>query len=351
VRCVAVSPGGPLYTRQGRRRLLPVLLFAVGVFGHLIRRRRAYDVVHCLSYPYLSLLAVRAALVGTQTRVWVEWLECLSGDWWRRYAGCAGGAAGALLQRACVRLTPRAFAFSRHTESRLREEGFRGELVRLGGLAEPALNREPARACDPELVVFAGRHVPDKGAALVPAAVALLRQSGRPLRAVIAGDGPERERVASEVGRLGLQDVVSMPGFVSQDELRTLLERAACVAAPSRRDGYGMVVAEAAAAGAPVAVCRGPDNAAADRVEEGVNGALAPIHTAEHLAAAIDRVLAGGEELRRSTRDWYAPPAQRSARLRVASRATSSPGRCSATWLSAEGTSSKRAGTTGAPHR
>src|SRR4029453_12703570 len=43
VRVVAVSPGGPLYTDDGRRRIGPPLRFGLGGLGHLPRPRRASD--------------------------------------------------------------------------------------------------------------------------------------------------------------------------------------------------------------------------------------------------------------------------------------------------------------------
>src|SRR3989440_2347351 len=44
VRVIAVSPGGPLYTEDGRRSIGPPVRFGVGVLAHLARRRRDYDV-------------------------------------------------------------------------------------------------------------------------------------------------------------------------------------------------------------------------------------------------------------------------------------------------------------------
>jgi len=45
VRVIGVSPGGPLYTKDGRRSIGPPLRFGLGVLAHLARRRRDYDVV------------------------------------------------------------------------------------------------------------------------------------------------------------------------------------------------------------------------------------------------------------------------------------------------------------------
>ena len=308
-RCVGVSATGSIYTSSGRRRLMPAARFGLGVLVHFAGNRRRYDVVHCLSYPYLSLIAIRLALAGAGggSNVWCEWLECLSDEYWRAYAGRVGGALGRVIQRLCVRLTPAAFAFSQHTCRRLREAGFAGPLHLLGGLTDDrgAAVSDAELAAREELVLFAGRHVPDKGIMLLPSALAIARRRRPGLRAVIAGDGPLRPRVQADLERLGLGEVAALPGFVPAEELEGLFRRAACLVAPSIRDGYGMAVAEAAAAGLPVAVCRSPDNAATERVQEGVNGAIAARPAPPELADAICRILDQGEALRRRTAAWY----------------------------------------------
>lgn len=306
VRCVAVSPGGPLTTPSGRRRLLPPVAFAGGVLVHLLRHRGRYDVVHCLSYPYLSVLGARTALAGRRAPALViEWLECLTADYWRAYGGRVGGALGRLVQRACVRATPLAICFSGHTEARLRAEGLRAPVHRLGGLWEPGGSNGSRPPAEPPFLLFAGRHVPDKRVTTVPAALAHARSRRPDLRAVIAGDGPLRPSVEQEVRRLGLEDGVELPGFVSAARLEELLATAACVIVPSRRDGHGMVAAEAAAVGTPVVAVPSPDSAVAELIEEGVNGTLAAGSGAEQVAAAIERVLTAGPGLRERTAAWW----------------------------------------------
>ena len=107
------------------------------------------------------------------------------------------------------------------------------------------------------------------------------------------------------IGELGLDGHVSAPGFVEREVLEEALRSALCLALPSRREGYGLVVVEAAALGVPTVVVEGPDNAATALVEDGVNGFIAPSAAPEVLAAAIARVHAAGPELRRSTLDWF----------------------------------------------
>ncbi len=100
-------------------------------------------------------------------------------------------------------------------------------------------------------------------------AIALARERLPQLRAAILGDGPERARVTELVAELGLGDVVEVPGFVSTGEVEELLGRALCLLLPSRREGYGLVVIEAAARGTPSIVVAGPDNAAVELVSRG----------------------------------------------------------------------------------
>lgn len=87
--------------------------------------------------------------------------------------------------------------------------------------------------------------------------------------------------------------------------------RASCLLLPSRREGYGLVVLEAAARGTPSIVVAHPDNAAIELIDEGENGFIAPSDSPEDLAAAIAAVRSGGPEMRDRTRRWFADHATR----------------------------------------
>src|SRR4051812_20113821 len=60
----AVGPRMRLYTRGGRRRILPPLVFGAGVLWHLLPSGGRYDAVHTASFPYFSVLAAAAARLG-----------------------------------------------------------------------------------------------------------------------------------------------------------------------------------------------------------------------------------------------------------------------------------------------
>ena len=300
---VGVSPGGPLYDEDGSRRIGPALTYGAGLLGHLVRNRSDYDLVVVGSFPYFSVLAARAGLAGSATKVSVRWIEAWTTDYFVAYAGWLRGRLGAVLQRLALRLTPAATA-SPFVGRRLRELRYRGPLTIFPGLLpevrEGAVEVEVPRT----RLVFAGRHLDDKGVDLLPGILAGVHQRHPDLELVVAGDGPRRPWLRAALADAGLAAVVDLPGFVSDADLAELLSSAAVVLLPSRREGYGILAATAPSYGAPVVLGHFPENAAADLVVEGTNGALADPPSIEGFCDAVDRVLEGGVALRRAALRW-----------------------------------------------
>jgi glycosyltransferase involved in cell wall biosynthesis len=309
VEVVPVGPKPDLYTSGGRRRIGPALRFGKGVLRHLRREGASYDVVHTASFPYFSLLAAAQARRQHRFRLVVDWFEVWSDEYWREYLGPVLGRIGAAVQRRCIRIPHHALCFSALFARRLHEQGLRGDVTVLEGIyaGPPGTRPEPAEP----VVVFVGRHIPEKQAGALVPAIAQARERVPELHGEIFGDGPARPDVLRLIAEHRLEGVVDAPGFVAESDLRNRLRRALCLALPSRREGYGLVVVEAAALGVPSVVARAADNAATELVEEGVNGAVADSAAPADLADAIIRVHAGGAALRESTADWYERNAER----------------------------------------
>lgn len=307
-----VGPRMALYVdgASGRRRILPPLVFGLGVLWHLLRHGRRYDAVHTASFPYFSLLAAAAARPLHRYAIVVDWHEVWSRAYWREYLGRAGGAVGAFVQRLCARVPQRAFCFSRLHAARLRGEGLRGEPTILTGEYAGSLET-PSPAPARPVAVFAGRHIPEKRVPALLPALARARERAPELRGEVYGDGPERTRVLEEIARLGLGEVVEAPGFVEHARVEEALRTALCMVLPSSREGYGLVVVEAAARGTPSVVVAGEDNAATELVDDGENGFVAASAAPEDLAEAILRVRDAGPALREATAAWFGRNARR----------------------------------------
>jgi len=311
VRVVTAGPRMALYTQTGRRRILPPLVFGLGVFLHLLRSGRRYDVVHTCSFPYFSLLAAGLLRKWRGYELVVDWFEVWSRSYWLDYLGGPAGRVGALVQRLCALIPQRAFCFSELHAARLREEGLRGPLTVLRGLYSDAGAQPPMpRQADP-LVLFAGRLIPEKQSTLGVAALALAAPRIEGLRGLFFGEGPERSALEAAIAEHGLEDVVRAPGFAEAEVLNAEMRRALCMLLPSRREGYGMVVVEAAARATPSVVVAGEDNAATELIEEGVNGTIAERADPQSVADAIVRVHEAGIALRESTARWFTQNADR----------------------------------------
>jgi glycosyltransferase involved in cell wall biosynthesis len=157
-----------------------------------------------------------------------------------------------------------------------RELGAREVRVIPSGVDVPPEVVDGAGEAEPPHVLFVGRLSPEKGILdLVDAA------DGMPL--VVVGDGPLREKVPQALG------------FVPNAELGPYFERAAVVAVPSRREGYGVVCAEAMAHGKPVVASA--VGGLLDLVRHGETGLLVPPGDSAGLREAL-RWLLGDRELR-----------------------------------------------------
>jgi glycosyltransferase involved in cell wall biosynthesis len=132
--------------------------------------------------------------------------------------------------------------------------------------------------------VFAsvGNLVPEKGHALAIAAVAQVADA----TLLIVGDGPERDRLASDARERGVNDRVTFLPARPQAELPTIYSAADALILASTREGWPNVVLEAIACGTPVVA------AAVGGVPEIVTAHNGGIVVGERSAAAIADALA-----------------------------------------------------------
>jgi glycosyltransferase involved in cell wall biosynthesis len=179
------------------------------------------------------------------------------------------------LARRVLRGARLVIAASTDLADRARRLGAERVRVIPSGVDLPA---EVGVEADPPEILYAGRLSAEKG-------VQELLVAAHGMNLVVAGDGPLRARLPQA------------RGVVPHAELERLYARAAVVACPSRREGFGVVCLEAMAHGRPVVAT--DVGGLRDLVVHEETGLVVPSRDVPALRAALQRLLADAELRRR----------------------------------------------------
>jgi phosphatidyl-myo-inositol dimannoside synthase len=288
-------PGEPPTTAHGRARVIrePMHADSWGIAGwgpfshHVGRARRLRQlaaaeptVLHCCRSLPEGLDAWLAGLVGRLPYLcWVHGEELNVMDTSRELTW--------LFDR--VRRSSMAFiANSSNTASLLKSRGVASEaihVVRPGvdaarfrpDVSESVRLRQSLVPAGTLLLLSVGRLQQRKGHDLVIRMLASLRESDPPVRYVIVGTGPERERLEALATELGVRRLVEFVGVVPASELPTYYAAADIFLHPNRVEqgdfeGFGIVFLEAAAAGLPI--IGGDSGGVPEAIERSVTGVL-----------------------------------------------------------------------------
>lgn len=130
-------------------------------------------------------------------------------------------------------------------------------VVRIPNGIDPALWAGHDRHSDRgHHVVSWGRVQYEKGFQVLARAMSTLRTSVPDVTCTIAGRGSYLPELQTQIDVEGVSDLIALPGFLNDDDLRGLVHHAGCVVLPSLYEPFGLVALEALAAGAPLIVAR-----------------------------------------------------------------------------------------------
>lgn len=156
----------------------------------------------------------------------------------------------------------------------------------------PVWNREHGT---PHKILAVGRFARTKGFPELFTALARLKRENFPVRLTLAGDGSWRRKLMALRDRLGLGDMISMPGFIPNDQLAAHMRTHELLVVPSvvhsngDRDGIPNVIMEAGSLGLPIVatdVC-----GIGEVIEDGRTGRLTRQRSPRELACAIRQML------------------------------------------------------------
>ncbi|WP_175060127.1 glycosyltransferase family 4 protein [Thermococcus sp. 2319x1] len=255
---------------SGRRAITPPLLHSIELVSLL--KREHFDVIDCQAAPYFPCYASK---VSDSTLV-ITWHE-FWGDYWSNYLGKAG-LVGKVLERGLFSLTDNHLAASLKTKKDLHNAGLRKDIIVIPNGVDFRRIQEIEPSSHQSDIIFVGRLIKEKNASLLLKALALIKEEIPDVKAVVIGDGPERQHLESLSFRLGLQKNVEFLGLLKRHkDVVAFMKASKVFAFPSLREGFGIVVVEANASGLPVVTVDYDMNASKELIIEGKNGFIARV--------------------------------------------------------------------------
>ena len=141
---------------------------------------------------------------------------------------------------------------------------------------------------DAPVIAMAAQMIARKGHRDLLDAMPAIRAAHPRAVAVLLGRGPLEDELRARVAAEGLDDAVAFAGF--RADLSSLWSEIDLLVHPAHREGLGVALLEAAAAGVPIVAARA--GGVPEVVLDGVNGRLVPPGDAAALAAAVNELIA-----------------------------------------------------------
>lgn len=287
LRLRGISPPHDLYIGD-RRSITEALEFAKDLLVPLRRHIDEHDVVVASIFPYFPVLASELCSLLKHTPIVTTWHE-VWGRYWNEYLGSLA-PFGKATERLTAMLPQNPIAVSSVTAERLARISTSQRSITIvpNGINTELIQSVPP-ADDGFDILFAGRLIPDKNTDLILSAFD--RVTDRDITLGLIGDGPEFKRLQRRAETMDSSDRIEFLGFLdTYEDVISHMRAADIFLSPSIREGFGITLLEAMAAGCTVIAADAPRSAATEIVE---GGGFLVDPTEDAISAVLRRVLCG----------------------------------------------------------
>jgi len=254
------------YKFNGKRSIFEPLYFSYKLFFYFLNSKQDFDIIDCASFPYFPVFACKVYSMLKRKPLIITWHEYW-GNYWYKYLGWKG-FFGKIIEKLTIKLTDNIVAVSDRTKSKLITAGAENVIVIPNAINFEKIGKVKPRK-EKSDVIYSGRLMKHKNIDFLIKAVALLKVEKSDIRAIIIGEGPEKNSLINLVGELNLQQNIKFFDFFKkQENIYRYMKSAKVFVLPSTLEGFGIVALEAMACNLPVVTIKHKDNAAMDLVDK-----------------------------------------------------------------------------------
>ena len=262
----------PIYTKGGIRSISSAIYFSLSTIIPLLKDKS--DIVDIDHMPILQLYPARIVLWLKRKKMFATWHEVWGKEYWQSYLGKTKGLVAYLLEWISAKLPNKILAVSEFTKTRLNKQlkvpTSKISIITNGVDLEKIENTPPSK--EKSDIIYIGRLLAHKRLDIVIKAVAEVKNVFPQIRCNIIGQGPEEKKLTDLINQLGLEKNVFLLGSLEEKEAIAHLKSSKIFVLASAREGFGITVLEANAAGLPAVVAACPNNAAQNLIQNGING-------------------------------------------------------------------------------
>jgi len=262
----------PLYVQKtGNRSIKEAIYFSIKLFRPLMKTD--FDVIDCSNFPYFSLFTCKIVCILKRKEMIATWHEVWGKEYWKEYLGWKG-IFGWMIEKISVKLPNKIISVSPLTTKRLRKVlGYKKEIITIpNGIDIEEITKLKPSSTKSD-IIFAGRLLTHKNIDVLIKAIKIASEKNKTIKCIIIGDGPERKKLEKLAKSLNISENVIFKGFLkTKEEVYSLMKSSKVFVLPSSREGFGMTVIEANAAGIPVITINHKDNASKDLIINNKNG-------------------------------------------------------------------------------
>ena len=252
------------YKSGGKRSIFQAIAFALGTFKHL--RNSNYDVIYCSSVPVLPIILIAFNNLWSKKVLIVEWFEVWSLKYWVSYIGYTRGIVGWLVQLLAQQLGDARITYNNNAFNYLYKKSFLGNasnIIKLKGLYTNLNTHENKKHnLNRNDIIFLGRFTSEKQPILAIDIISELVNIGWVGHFWMIGTGPLKLEIEAKTKRINLEHRVTILNNVSDQIIEKKMLSSFALLHPSKREGYGLAILEAAGRGVPAIMIRYPENRA-----------------------------------------------------------------------------------------